>query len=94
MMTLFISDMVLEKSTTRELEEIICEDVKHLHEYEKELRTGKMSQHEFDHRKKHIDGMMRAILKELWERKMDEKFNKETSEEELKELDDMRKSKA
>ena len=94
MMTLFISDMVLEKSTTRELEEIICEDVKHLHEYEKELRMGKMSQHEFDHRKKHIDGMMRAILKELWERKMDEKFNEETSEEELKELDNMRKSKA
>lgn len=93
-MTLFISDMVLEKSTTRELEEIICEDVKHLHEYEKELRAGKMSQHEFDHRKKHIDGMMRAILKELWRRKMDEKFKKETSEEDLKELDDMRKSKA
>ena len=94
MMTLFISDMVLEKSTARELEEIICEDVKHLHEYEKELRTGKMSQHEFDHRKKHIDGMMRAILKELWARKMGEKFNEETSEEDLKELDDMRKSKA
>lgn len=93
-MTLFISDMVLEKSTTRELEEIICEDVKHLHEYEKELRAVKMSQHEFDHRKKHIDGMMRAILKELWKRKMDEKFKEETSEEDLKELDDMRKSKS
>ena len=93
-MTLFISDMVLEKSTTRELEEIICEDVKHLHEYEKELRTGKMSHHEFEQRKKHIDGVMRAILKEIWERKMGEKFNEETSEEELKELDNMRKSKA
>lgn len=92
-MALFISDMVLEKSTTRELEEIICEDVKHLHKYENELRTGKMSQNEFDHRKKHIDGMMRAILKEIWARKMDEKFKEATSEEDLKELDDMRKSK-
>ena len=76
-----------------ELKKILKEQVVILHTHQKELESSVISEEEFQEYKESIDCIMKNSLKELWERYNYRRIANDVSEEDLEELDEIRRTK-
>ena len=75
-----------------EIKDILKEQVKNLKKMKKKLDKDKISFEEYNQQKNNIDCIMTNCLRELWERHNNDLISQEISEEDLMELDEIRKS--
>ena len=75
-----------------EIKDILKEQVKNLKKWKKKLDKDKISFEEYNQQKNNIDCIMTNCLRELWERHNNDLISQEISEEDLMELDEIRKS--
>lgn len=75
-----------------EIKDILKEQIKTLKKYRKKLDKNEKFLDEYNQHKKHIDCIMTNCLKELWERHNNDIISQGISEEDLMELDEIRKS--
>jgi len=75
-----------------EIKDILKEQVKNLKKWKKKLDKDKISFEEYNQQKNNIDCIMTNCLRELWERHNNDLIFQEISEEDLMELDEIRKS--
>lgn len=87
------SNFIYKHMKDKDLKNVLKEQVVLLHTRQKELDSNKISFNEFQECKNNIDCVMKNSLKELWERHNDRLIADDVSEEDLLELDEIRRNK-